>query len=118
MLSLILGIAPGVTLENGSPPRINETRIDQASTDNDEYFELKGQAGFPLNGMTYIVIGDDSGGPASFLVAVSHGQEETVFCIHSDIASTSSECSGEIPITFLREEPFVLKSGSLERRWR
>ena len=59
-----------------------------------------------------------SGGPASFLVVVCHGQEETVFCIHSDTASTSSGCSGEIPITSLREEPFVLKSASLERRGR
>jgi uncharacterized protein len=37
---------------------INEIRIDQPSTDNDEYFELAGEAGTALNGLTYLVIGD------------------------------------------------------------
>ena len=62
MLSLLLAIAPGVTLENGVPPRINEIRIDQSGSDNDEYFELWGPSGYPLNDFTYIVIGDGSGG--------------------------------------------------------
>lgn len=39
---------------------INEVRIDQSSTDNDEYFELTGMAGASLDGMTYIVLGDSS----------------------------------------------------------
>ena len=42
--------------------RITEIRIDQGGSDNDEYFELKGPAGFDLAGMTYIVIGDGSTG--------------------------------------------------------
>ncbi|MHC5024853.1 MAG: PEP-CTERM sorting domain-containing protein [Planctomycetota bacterium] len=37
---------------------INEIRIDQPSTDNDEYFELFGTAGESLSGLWYIVIGD------------------------------------------------------------
>ncbi len=41
---------------------INEIRIDQPSTDNDEYFELRGEAGLSLNGLTYLVIGDGTGG--------------------------------------------------------
>ena len=40
---------------------INEVRIDQPSTDNDEYVELAGPAGASLDGMTYIVIGDGAG---------------------------------------------------------
>jgi len=40
--------------------RINEVRIDQPLTDNDEYFELKGPALQTLNGLSYIVIGDGS----------------------------------------------------------
>jgi len=44
------------------PPKvaINEIRIDQTSDDNDEYFELSGTAGDSLDGLAYVVIGDDS----------------------------------------------------------
>ena len=41
---------------------INELRIDQPGTDNDEYFELAGAASGSLDGLTYIVIGDGAGG--------------------------------------------------------
>lgn len=48
------------TLTVGSLPAvaINEIRIDQGGTDNDEYFELVGAPGTSLDGLTYIVIGD------------------------------------------------------------
>jgi hypothetical protein len=42
--------------------KISEIRIDQPGSDNDEYFELTGAADTPLDGLTYIVIGDGSGG--------------------------------------------------------
>ncbi len=42
--------------------KINEIRIDQPSGDNDEYFELKGTANASLNGLSYLVIGDGTGG--------------------------------------------------------
>jgi predicted extracellular nuclease len=47
-----------------APPEvsISEIRIDQPSTDNDEYFELVGAAGTSLDGLTYVVIGDGTGG--------------------------------------------------------
>jgi hypothetical protein len=41
---------------------ISEVRIDQPSTDNDEYFEFAGPAGASLDGLTYLVIGDGAGG--------------------------------------------------------
>ncbi len=41
---------------------INEIRIDQPGSDNDEYFELAGDPGTSLDGLTYLVIGDGSGG--------------------------------------------------------
>ncbi|MEZ4645932.1 MAG: hypothetical protein R3E31_24970 [Chloroflexota bacterium] len=41
---------------------INEIRTDQPSADNDEYFELAGMAGVSLDGLSYIVIGDGTGG--------------------------------------------------------
>lgn len=45
--------------QNGvSEVLINEFRIDQSSTDNDEYVELIGAPGTDLTGLTYIVIGD------------------------------------------------------------
>ncbi len=41
-----------------SSVKINELRIDQPSVDLDEYFELRGAAGTPLDGLTYLVLGD------------------------------------------------------------
>ncbi len=41
---------------------INEIRVDQPSSDNDEYFELAGDPSQSLDGMTYLVIGDGTGG--------------------------------------------------------
>ncbi len=41
---------------------INEVRIDQPSGDDDEYVELFGEASTPLDGLTYVVLGDGSGG--------------------------------------------------------
>jgi predicted extracellular nuclease len=41
---------------------INEIRIDQPSSDTDEYFELKGIPQESLDTLTYIVIGDGAGG--------------------------------------------------------
>ncbi len=41
---------------------ISEIRIDQPSNDDDEYFELRGAPGTSLDGLTYVVIGDGTGG--------------------------------------------------------
>ena len=41
---------------------INEIRIDQPSADNDEYFELYGDADAGLVRLTYLVIGEGTGG--------------------------------------------------------
>ena len=45
-----------------NPPAVglSEIRIDQSGLDIDEYFELAGEPGTLLNGLTYIVIGDGS----------------------------------------------------------
>lgn len=40
--------------------QINEIRIDQPGQDNDEYFELVGSPGESLDGLTYLVIGDNT----------------------------------------------------------
>ena len=47
---------------------INEIRIDQPSTDSDEYFELTGTPGQSLNDLTYLVIGDGSSAAASGVI--------------------------------------------------
>jgi hypothetical protein len=52
-------------------PTINELRIDQPSSDLDEYFELAGPAGTSLNDLTYIVIGDGTGGSGVIEAVVS-----------------------------------------------
>jgi len=41
---------------------LNEIRIDQPSSDTDEYFELTAAGGTSLDRLTYLVIGDGTGG--------------------------------------------------------
>jgi hypothetical protein len=50
------------SLSNAHAVLINEVRIDQPGTDTDEYFELLGNANESLDGLSYIVIGDGTGG--------------------------------------------------------
>jgi len=50
---------------------INEIRIDQTGTDNDEYFELRGPAGASLTGLTYLVIGDGATASGTIEAVVS-----------------------------------------------
>ena len=49
---------------------INEIRIDQPSDDTDEYFELAGDPGTSLDGLTYLVLGDGSGGSGEVEAAI------------------------------------------------
>jgi uncharacterized repeat protein (TIGR01451 family) len=57
------GISPNSAVPDAtSSVQISEIRTDQPSTDNDEYFELAGTAGTSLNDLTYLVIGDGTGG--------------------------------------------------------
>jgi hypothetical protein len=57
----------------GNPPAVNfsEVRTDQVGADNDEYFELFGDAGTVLNGVTYVVIGDGSAAQGSGVVEMA-----------------------------------------------
>ncbi len=52
------GLCPVLVPGTPSPIQINEIRIDQPGGDDDEYFELIGPPGAPLDGFTYLVIGD------------------------------------------------------------
>jgi hypothetical protein len=54
--------------ENAPAVIITEARIDQINTDNDEYFELYGEPGTLLNGLSYIVIGDGAAAAGSGVV--------------------------------------------------
>ena len=49
---------------------INEIRIDQSGTDNDEYFELIGIPAGDLSGLTSLVIGDGTGGSGTIEAVV------------------------------------------------
>jgi predicted extracellular nuclease len=64
LLMLILALLSVLSGTALAAPDVNisEIRIDQPSTDNDEYFELVGAAGTSLDGLTYLVIGDGTGG--------------------------------------------------------
>lgn len=58
LVVLILGLASAALAVN-----INEIRVDMPSTDNDEYVELAGYPGEPLDGLWYLVIGDLGAAP-------------------------------------------------------
>ena len=53
--------------------KISEIRIDQPSTDNDEYFEIcnTGMVPVDLSNLTYVVIGDGSGGSGVIEAVIS-----------------------------------------------
>jgi len=42
----------------GARVKLNEIRVDQTGTDNDEYFELAGPPGESLDGLSIVVLGD------------------------------------------------------------
>lgn len=72
-LSFVKRVLFGCSLIVGSTAQaalINEIRIDQPSTDNDEYFELIGSASESLNDLTYLVLGDGSSGDSGVIEAV------------------------------------------------
>ena len=58
LLAGLLDRSPVARADNGVT--INEIRIDQPSSDYDEYFELAGSSGTSLDDLTYLVIGDIS----------------------------------------------------------
>ncbi len=62
LVALLLWATPQFSVAQTNGVTINEIRIDQPGTDNDEYFELAGTAGTSLDNLTYLVIGDGIGG--------------------------------------------------------
>jgi len=58
---ILFSLLIAVSTSSAHAVQINEIRIDQPSSDNDEYFELQGSAGESLEGLTYLVIGDGTG---------------------------------------------------------
>ena len=61
-VAMVGALLPATVMAQTSEVAINELRIDQPGTDNDEFFELVGPAGTSLSGLTYLVIGDGTGG--------------------------------------------------------
>ena len=70
LLIMTIGVSAANPQVNDVPVSINELRIDQSGSDNDEYFELMGAAGTSLTNKTYIVIGDNSAGDSGIIEAV------------------------------------------------
>lgn len=77
--------------------QINEIRIDQSSTDNDEYFELIGMPNESLQGLSYLVLGDGSGGSGVIEAVV-------------DLSGQSLDANG---LFVVAESSFTLASANL-----
>ena len=74
VLLQLLVVSPIVFAGETSVVDISEIRIDQVSTDNDEYVELKGTPAASLAGLTYLVLGDgasDNGGTIEEVTSLS-----------------------------------------------
>ena len=84
VLGMMMALIPTtVVLAAGPGTTINEIRIDQPSSDTDEYFELFGDPGAGLEGLTYLVIGDGA-------AALGSGVIEAVV----DLSDQSLDSSG------------------------
>jgi hypothetical protein len=62
--------APSAMAIAGGGIVINEIRTDEPGIDFNEYFELKGPPGTPLDGLTYLVIGDSPAGGSGVVESV------------------------------------------------
>ncbi len=59
-------------------PQLNEIRIDQSGTDDDEYFELSGTPSSSLDGYTYLVVGDSGSGGSGVIEEVTGLSGESI----------------------------------------
>jgi len=84
---------------------INEVRIDQSGVDNDEYVELVGPAGTPLDGYFYIVIGDGAGGS---------GVLETIVDLTGAVIGEDGYCSIGKGDMLISTPDFIVDGFSLE----
>jgi hypothetical protein len=66
------------TLSRAQAVLINEIRVDQAGPDNDEYFELVGVPSTSLDGLTYLVIGDDASDDQGIIEEVTNLTGQTI----------------------------------------
>jgi hypothetical protein len=105
--------------------QLNEVRIDQQGTDNDEFAELSGQPGADLSSLTYIVIGDGTGGsgviecvmplvgqtmPANGLFLITNkgtGQDGIAFGKTGDLQSTTMNFENGDNVTHLIVRTFT-----------
>jgi hypothetical protein len=90
----VLALVPSA--EEASAALINEVRIDNSGADSDEYFELSGEAGESLDGLTYLVIGDGAAGSGVIenvtdLSGLSL-EADGLLAVHKD--GTTATCTG------------------------
>ncbi len=84
---------------------INEVRIDQSGADYDEYVELVGPSGTPLDGYFYIVIGDGAGGS---------GVLETIVDLTGAVIGEDGYCSIGKGDMLISTPDFIVDGFSLE----
>lgn len=122
-VALVGALLPATVMAQTSDVSINELRIDQPGTDNDEYFELSGTADASLDGLTYVVIGDGAGGSGvveavvdltgltldsnGFLVAA-----ESTFTLGTADLTTTLNFENSDNVTHLLVEDFAATDGA------
>ncbi len=120
--AMLIALLPALSAGAAQDIRINEIRIDQPGNDDDEFFELAGLGGASLAGLTYLVIGDGSGGsgvienvthltgsaipPSGFFVAA-----ETTFTLGTADLITSLNFENSDNVTHLLVDGFTGSNG-------
>jgi hypothetical protein len=93
--------------------QINELRIDQPGSDDDEYFELFGLPGTSLDGISYVVLGDGASAAGSGVVEFAldlTGQSigaSGYFLVAEDIDTFAAAADLEVNLNFENSDNFT-----------
>ena len=98
-VALVVALIPTTILAAGPGVTINEIRIDQGGSDFDEYFELTGDLSTSLDGYTYIVIGDSTGGGSGVIEEVTDLTSQSIDSNGFFVAAESSFSLGTADLT-------------------
>ncbi len=86
--------------------KINEIRTDNQGTDTDEYFELVGPSGGSLDGLWYIVLGDNTAGRCGVIESVTNLtgyslKTNGILCLRKDTDTpVLTGYDGAVPLIF------------------
>ena len=88
-----------LSLACSAPPQISEIRIDQPDADDDEFFEIAGDPGASLDGLTYLVLGDSPAGGSGVIEEITNLTGRTIPASGFFVAAESTFTLGTADLT-------------------